>query len=266
MPVYINNKEPPSAALNKIRSWEEMNNIKRIDTVKEPWQMRPQQSLPIMELLVIEPTEKDVVIPKYASEGDSGMDVYSRGLEAEWGIEENVILEPGCSALFKLGFKMQIPKHPWHDHGYRWEAQARPRSGVSMKTMLRVSNAPGTIDNFYVNEVGILLTNTDTPRMEIDLEFTGEDGFNVVENARLESATEPTIVGLDGKRVSSEELLALGMKDFDYERFPKGSILIRKNDRIAQLVFNEVIRPLEVVVGRIGTSEDRGGGFGHTGV
>lgn len=148
--------------------------------------------------VVIEPVHADFQMPEYASEGDSGMDVRSL---------EDYVLAPGQTKLFKLGFKMGIPVHPLHELGYRYECQVRPRSGLSMKTGLRVPNAPGTVDNFYVNEVGVLLTNT-------------------------------------------------GSEDF----------AVLKGDRIAQLVFNEVIRPMNFRIGSVDGMEDRGGGFGHTGV
>jgi dUTP pyrophosphatase len=43
------------------------------------------------------------------------------------------------------------------------EAQIRPRSGLSLKTDLRVPNAPGTIDADYRHPVGVLLQNTFNP-------------------------------------------------------------------------------------------------------
>lgn len=149
--------------------------------------------------VILEPVHPDFLsmCPSYASEGDSGLDVKSL---------EDYVITPGETKLFKLGFKMGIPKHPLHELGYRFECQVRPRSGLSMKTGLRVSNAPGTIDNFYVNEVGVLLTNTDS------------------------------------------------------RPYP-----VAKGDRIAQLVFAQVIRPMRFTIGSVAGLTDRGGGFGHSG-
>lgn len=40
------------------------------------------------------------------------------------------------------------------------EIQVRPRSGMSLKTPMRVSNAPGTIDSDYLGECCVIMTNT----------------------------------------------------------------------------------------------------------
>jgi dUTP pyrophosphatase len=41
-----------------------------------------------------------------------------------------------------------------------YELQVRPRSGTSLKTGLRVANAPGTVDSDYRGEVCVIMTNT----------------------------------------------------------------------------------------------------------
>ena len=90
----------------------------------------------------IEICNPEAKIPTYAHKGDAGMDVYST---------IDVTIAPGETKLIPLGFKVAIPE------GY--ELQVRPRSGFSLKTHLRVSNAPGTIDSGYRDEVGIILHN-----------------------------------------------------------------------------------------------------------
>jgi len=50
--------------------------------------------------------------------------------------------------------RLAIPK------GY--EIQVRPRSGLSLKTNLRIANAPGTIDADYRGELCILMSNIGT--------------------------------------------------------------------------------------------------------
>ena len=90
----------------------------------------------------IEICSPDAKIPTYAHKGDAGMDVYST---------IDVTIAPGETKLIPLGFKVAIPE------GY--ELQVRPRSGFSLRTHLRVANAPGTIDSGYRDEVGIILHN-----------------------------------------------------------------------------------------------------------
>lgn len=90
----------------------------------------------------IEICSPDAKIPTYAHKGDAGMDVYST---------IDVTIAPGETKLIPLGFKVAIPE------GY--ELQVRPRSGFSLRTHLRVANAPGTIDSGYRDEVGVILHN-----------------------------------------------------------------------------------------------------------
>ena len=63
-------------------------------------------------------------------------------------------IELGETVLIPLGFAVAIPEG--------WELQGRPRSGLSLKTKLRLPNAPGTIDSDYRGEVGVIVENTDT--------------------------------------------------------------------------------------------------------
>lgn len=89
----------------------------------------------------------DAILPEYAHSTDAGCDVCA--------VEETKI-EPGETTIVKTGLAMAIPA------GY--EIQVRPRSGLSLKSKLRIANAPGTIDSEYRGEVGIIMTNTgDTP-------------------------------------------------------------------------------------------------------
>ena len=64
---------------------------------------------------------------------------------------DDVIIEPGKSALVPTGLKMAIP--------YGYEVQIRLRSGISLKTPLRVPNAPGTIDCGYSGTIGCRIFN-----------------------------------------------------------------------------------------------------------
>lgn len=82
-------------------------------------------------------------IPQYARAGDAGVDVCA--------VEDQVIA-PKSTVVIRTGLKAAIPQ------GY--EIQVRPRSGMSLKTKLRVANSPGTIDAGYRDEIGIILENT----------------------------------------------------------------------------------------------------------
>lgn len=196
--------------------------------------------VPYIPKIIIEKLNESAIMPTYASEGDSGMDVYAT---------EDMILNIGDTKLAKLGFKMDIPKHPFHELGYRWEAQARPRSGISLNTSIRVANAPGTIDNFYRGELAIILHNAGLPQ------------YGINDNCELCVAMSDYAINLKGNLVLND----VPNEDGDCN-LACGTYVIKKGDKIAQLVFNEVIRPMTIVEGVVGSTDRGAGGFGSTGV
>jgi dUTP pyrophosphatase len=94
---------------------------------------------------------KDATIPEYAHPTDAGADVFA---------VEETRLEPGETKIVKTGIAVAVPA------GY--EIQVRPRSGLSLKSGLRIANAPGTIDADYRGEIGIIMTNTNDIPYVID--------------------------------------------------------------------------------------------------
>lgn len=106
-------------------------------------------------LISVELCKPDAKLPTYAHEYDAGFDIY---LPEDFTIKAH---EHGKIA--PTGLKMAIPT------GY--ELQIRPRSGNSVKTTLRIANAPGTIDCGYCNEIGIICDNIG----DEDLEFKKGD-------------------------------------------------------------------------------------------
>lgn len=82
-------------------------------------------------------------IPTYAHSSDVGADIYLP--------EDIVIPAQARGFMIKTGLKMAM------ENG--WLMDVRPRSGLSYKTDLRISNTPGTIDAGYRGEVGILVDN-----------------------------------------------------------------------------------------------------------
>ena len=86
--------------------------------------------------------DPSATLPSYAHPGDAGMDIRS--------IEE-LTIAPGGRCLVRTGLVMMLP------HGY--EAQVRPRSGLALKNGVTVLNSPGTIDEGYRGEVGVILAN-----------------------------------------------------------------------------------------------------------
>jgi len=83
-------------------------------------------------------------LPAYTTAGAAGMDVLA-------AVEKPLTLAPGRRALIPTGFSVALPP------GY--ELQIRPRSGLALKHGIVVPNSPGTIDEDYRGEVGIIILN-----------------------------------------------------------------------------------------------------------
>lgn len=101
--------------------------------------------------LLVEKIKKDAVIPFKAHDNDSGMDLFSI---------EDIILKPMERRLIHTGIRIQLPKNT--------EAQIRPRSGLALKYGITVLNTPGTIDEGYRGEIGIILINLGTEEFKIE--------------------------------------------------------------------------------------------------
>ena len=84
----------------------------------------------------------DAIIPAYAHPGDAGLDLHAC---------EDVALDPGVTCLVSTGVAIELPEAT--------EAQVRPRSGLALKHSVTVLNTPGTIDEGYRGEVGVVLIN-----------------------------------------------------------------------------------------------------------
>ncbi|WP_339273780.1 dUTP diphosphatase [Paenibacillus sp. FSL W8-0426] len=159
----------------------------------------------------------DAKIPQYATEMAAGFDLVA---------VEDVIIAPGETAKVPLGFAVQIPP------GY--EIQIRPRSGVTLKTKLRVANSPGTVDGDYRGEVAVLIDNI----------------------APVWDAAAGYALDIEGSPTTSP------VRGF----LPEGTYIIRKGDRICQGVLAAVSRASFEEVAELDDTERGDGGFGHSGV
>ena len=92
-------------------------------------------------------------------------------------------LRPHERLLIGTGLYMQIPS------GY--ELQIRPRSGLAYKKGLTVVNSPGTIDADYRGEIGIVLINTTSSLINVQLgERVAQGVLNKIEQALWEEVDE----------------------------------------------------------------------------
>lgn len=84
----------------------------------------------------------DAIIPKYQTEGASGVDLHS---------VEDVTIYAGETKLVKTGLAVQLPKGT--------ELQIRARSGLALKTPYLIKNGVGTVDEDYRGEIGVIISN-----------------------------------------------------------------------------------------------------------
>lgn len=92
----------------------------------------------------------DAVIPKYATEGSSGLDLCAI---------EDMVLQPKVTTFVPTGIKVSLPE------GY--EAQIRSRSGFSSKNKVILSNGIGSVDRDFRGEIKVLMYNLQDKEVEI---------------------------------------------------------------------------------------------------
>ncbi|MGM0966974.1 MAG: dUTP diphosphatase [Bacillota bacterium] len=161
----------------------------------------------------------DATTPTYAHSTDACFDLYA---------SHSVVIRPGETALVPTGLAFEIPP------GY--EMQIRPRSGITLKTHLRVQL--GTVDSGYAGEVGVIVDNKEW-------------------NSKRYGAH---ILDVTGEYVPSLDYSG------ELEGFPLGTYIIRKGDRVAQAVIKPVEQATFTVVDALEDTERGTGGFGSSGV
>ena len=95
------------------------------------------------EILIKRLSEK-VKLPKYETNGSSGMDLSAN-------IDSSIKINPGKTAIIPTGISLSVPNN--------YEIQIRPRSGLAAKNQISVLNSPGTIDSDYRGEIKVILIN-----------------------------------------------------------------------------------------------------------
>lgn len=131
-----------------------------------------------MTVLKIQRLEHNKVLPEYKTEGAAGMDLCA-------AIEEPIVLKPLERTLVPTGLKIEL------EHGY--EAQVRPRSGLSIKHGITLINCVGTIDEDYRGEVCVPIVNISNETYAIQpQERIAQMVIARAEQANIEVVTELT--------------------------------------------------------------------------
>jgi dUTP pyrophosphatase len=162
----------------------------------------------------IELCRETAKIPQYAHLTDAGADVYAA---------EDVDIAPGETKIVPLGFKMALPS------GYA--VLIHPRSGLSVKSKMRVANSIGLCDSDYRDEYGIILENIEPKIKDITTEFDEETQTYKINSIVYGSTIHIT----QGERIGQLRLV-----------------------EVPHMAFYE-IDDISVI------GSDRGGGFGSTG-
>ena len=110
----------------------------------------------------------EAVLPSYAHPGDAGMDVCACVA---------LTIQSGARALVPTGLVMELPKGT--------EAQMRPRSGLALKHGITLLNTPGTIDEGYRGELGIILINH------------GQEPFHITPGMRIAQMVIASVLRVD---------------------------------------------------------------------
>lgn len=164
---------------------------------------------------------EEAIIPTRAHKTDSGFDLYAL---------EDTIIKPGETRIIQTGIAVDLPE------GY--EAQIRPKSGITAKTKLRVQL--GTIDQDYTGELGVIVDNIYAEKRGLSSSIYTVDGGTTL---------------LDGQAILQER-----KKEF------VGSYLIEKGKQIAQLVVQKLPEVEAIEIDSLEETERGDGGFGSTGV
>ncbi len=169
------------------------------------------------ETVKVKRLHPDAILPTKAHSGDAGFDLYAL---------EDVVIEPGETALIKTGLAFELPEG--------FELQIRPRSGITLKSKLRVNL--GTVDSGYRAEVGVVVDNIYHEDCNDDEDF-------------LYSPFD----------ITSSVISNRG-------HYSYGSYIVRKGERIAQAVIQRLPSVELIEVDSLGDSDRGEEGFGSSGI
>jgi dUTP pyrophosphatase len=124
------------------------------------------------------PHAEGLPLPSYAPAGAAGMDLLA-------AVQDPVSVGPGDRTLIPTGLIVALPS------GY--ELQIRPRSGLALRYGITLPNTPGTIDEDYRGEIGVIVLNT------------GSEVFVVERGARIAQAVLAPVSRAEWREVGTLE-------------------------------------------------------------
>jgi dUTP pyrophosphatase len=117
------------------------------------------------------------------------MDLYA-------AISDDVLLEPGVIVSIPCGIAIALPQG--------FEAQIRPRSGLSGSYGIAIPNSPGTVDPDYRGELKILLMNQ------------GSEPFRITRGMRIAQMVVSPVVRVVWEEVEDLPPTRRGVRGFGH--------------------------------------------------
>jgi dUTP pyrophosphatase len=127
------------------------------------------------------PHAEGLPLPSYATAGAAGMDLIA-------AVQQPVTVAPGERTLVPTGLTIALPPN--------YELQIRPRSGLALRYGITLPNTPGTIDEDYRGEIGVIILNT------------GTEAFVIERGARIAQAVLTPVVRAAWREVDSLDATA----------------------------------------------------------
>ena len=135
------------------------------------------------------PGNDDVPLPQRMTDHAAGLDLCA-------AVTEPTTLHPGDIKPIPCGFAMSLPP------GY--EAQVRPRSGLSSRHGVTLVNSPGTIDADYRGEVCVPLINL------------GREAFTVTRGLRVAQMVIAAVPAVEVIEVETLDDMPRGLGGFGH--------------------------------------------------
>ena len=200
--------------------------------------------------------DESATVPKYETPLAAGADLFAA---------EDMVIRPFEKVAIPLNLKFAIPSN--------MEIQIRARSGLSLKTNLKISNSVGTIDADSVSNISVILENNyNIANLPYEIASNIEKLKDLKENYREISLKDYLEEG--GQDLKEYEECEKAYKKLlktyiylDKNGNPYGSIYIKKGNRIAQMILAKYYKANFIHVDNVEQIKgvNRGGGFGHTG-
>ena len=201
--------------------------------------------------------DKNGETPKYETPLAAGADLFAA---------EDMVIRPFEKVAIPLGLKFAIPDN--------MELQIRARSGLSLRTNLKISNSIGTIDADSVSDISVILENNYNIA---NLPYEIANDISILDDLKNNYTEVRLSDYLESKGHDISDYEDEGKKNYkkllktyiylDKNGNPYGTIYIKKGNRIAQMVLAKYYKANFIKTDDVSKlkSVNRGGGFGHTG-